>query len=135
MRLKDRVQILKPVYKDNGSGGQAVEYLEEGLLFANVKETAVSDANVRGKDTHIAKYEVVIRKTAIEADRRLIWEGAESGDRLRQHRSRRPSFLPDTLLPGGETCMSMKMDAFVTLEVQGIKEALAGIAKYDQKVQ
>jgi SPP1 family predicted phage head-tail adaptor len=74
-RLKDKLQILKPVYTENGSGGQTVEYVEAGVLFASIKELDVSRANVRGKDVQMAKYEVVIRKREIEADRRLIWNG------------------------------------------------------------
>ena len=75
MRLKERIQILKPVYTGNGSGGQEVAYVADGSLMASLKETGVSEATVRGKAVHIAKYEIVVSKKDIPADRRLIFEG------------------------------------------------------------
>ncbi|MDR3349325.1 MAG: head-tail adaptor protein [Acidaminococcales bacterium] len=74
MRLDKRLSILKPVYTDNGSGGQDVEYIEDGTLLANVKELEPTSASVRGKEVKIAKYEAVARKQEMRADWRLVYE-------------------------------------------------------------
>jgi head-tail adaptor len=75
MLLKHKLQILKPVYTENGSGGQDVAYVADGSLMASLKETGAEEAAVRGKAVHIAKYELTARKSGIEADRRLLLEG------------------------------------------------------------